>query len=126
MTPTSVHGSAPSSWRPRTRAWCDEVPLYTPAGSEPYGPEFVYQEALKYDPPFARDESVGGLRSVSALFYASAQAAADAAPGRRRSCRSPARGRRWQKMNNGWFTMRAAWRSRRMVGGFEALIQPCR
>ena len=47
---------------------------------EPYGPEFVYQEALKYKPPLARCESVdrdGRYRRVLRRRQATAHAPAD-------------------------------------------------
>jgi short subunit dehydrogenase-like uncharacterized protein len=69
---------------------------------EPYGPEFVYQEALKYDPPFARVKAwaiTNGLR----LFYAALKQSLTrriVAP----LLPKPGTGPSLQKMNNGWFT----------------------
>jgi short subunit dehydrogenase-like uncharacterized protein len=37
---------------------------------QPYGPHFVYQEAMKYDPPFARARATAASASLGLLFAA--------------------------------------------------------
>jgi len=68
---------------------------------EPYGPEFVYQEALKYDPPFARTKAWVVTIGLG-LFYASLKQ-----PLTRRLVvpllPKPGTGPSLQMMNNGWF-----------------------
>ncbi|HUE88351.1 MAG TPA: saccharopine dehydrogenase NADP-binding domain-containing protein [Vicinamibacterales bacterium] len=69
---------------------------------EPYGPEFVYQEALKYDPPFARAKAWATTSAIVLFFGAVRQ------PVTRRLVEpllpKPGAGPSVQKMDNGWFT----------------------
>jgi short subunit dehydrogenase-like uncharacterized protein len=69
---------------------------------EPYGPDFVYQEALKYDPPFARAKAWGGTGAIAGFYVAVRQ------PVTRRLVTpllpKPGRGPSVQTMDRGWFT----------------------
>ncbi len=69
---------------------------------EPYGPEFVYQEALKYDPPFARAKAWAGTGAIAAFYGAVKQ------PLTRRLVTpflpTPGAGPSVQTMDRGWFT----------------------
>jgi short subunit dehydrogenase-like uncharacterized protein len=69
---------------------------------EPYGPEFVYQEALRYDPPFARAKAWAGTAAIAAFYGAVKQ------PTSRRLVMpllpKPGAGPSAQRMDRGWFT----------------------
>ena len=69
---------------------------------EPYGPEFVYQEALKYDPPFARAKAWGATAAIAAFYAAAKQ------PVTRRLLTplmpGPGAGPSAERMDRGWFT----------------------
>jgi short subunit dehydrogenase-like uncharacterized protein len=69
---------------------------------EPYGEKFVYQEAVRYDPPFARLKSGAVSAGLGLLFAALKQ------PLTRRVVRpllpKPGRGPSVQTMDAGWFT----------------------
>ena len=69
---------------------------------DPYGPEFVYQEALKYDPPFARAKAWGGTGAIAGFYLAVKQ------PLTRRLVTpllpKPGHGPSAQTMDSGWFT----------------------
>jgi short subunit dehydrogenase-like uncharacterized protein len=69
---------------------------------EPYGPEFVYQEALKYDPPFARAKAWGATAAIAGFYAAVKQPVtrrlvAPLMPG-------PGAGPSAERMDRGWFT----------------------
>lgn len=69
---------------------------------EPYGPEFVYQEALKYDPPFASAKAyltTGGLGLFTAALRQPVirRVVAPLLP-------KPGAGPSLETMDNGWFT----------------------
>ena len=69
---------------------------------EPYGPDFVYQEALKYDPPFARAKAWAGTGAIVAFYGAVKQPVT-----RRLVTRwlpKPGAGPSVQTMDRGWFT----------------------
>jgi short subunit dehydrogenase-like uncharacterized protein len=69
---------------------------------EPYGPEFVYQEALKYDPPFAGAKAWAGTSAIVGFYGAVRQ------PLTRRLVApwlpKPGSGPSAEKMASGWFT----------------------
>jgi short subunit dehydrogenase-like uncharacterized protein len=69
---------------------------------EPYGPDFVYQEALKYDPPLARAKAWAGTGAIAAFYGAVKQ------PLTRRLVSPwlprPGAGPSVQTMDRGWFT----------------------
>jgi short subunit dehydrogenase-like uncharacterized protein len=69
---------------------------------EPYGPDFVYQEALKYDPPLARTKAWAGTGAIAAFYAAVKQ------PVTRRLISpwlpTPGAGPPEQTMDRGWFT----------------------
>ena len=69
---------------------------------QPYGPQFVYQEAMRYDPPFARGRAICGigrprasLRRAEAAAHAAARSAAAAEAGH---------GAVSRENGTGWFT----------------------
>jgi short subunit dehydrogenase-like uncharacterized protein len=69
---------------------------------EPYGPEFVYQEALKYNPPLARARAWSGTAAIGAFYGAVKQ------PLTRRLVSpllpKPGAGPSVQTMDRGWFS----------------------
>ncbi len=68
---------------------------------EPYGPNVVYQEAMRYDPPFARAKSIAASAGLGLLFTALKQ------PVTRRVVQpllpKPGSGPSVQRMDTGWF-----------------------
>ncbi len=84
-----------------TRVVRRSAALYAGWG-EPYGPEFVYQEVLKYDRPFARAKAWLTTNAL-ALFFVSVRQ-----PLTRRIVApllpKPGTGPSLEKMDNGWFT----------------------
>ena len=69
---------------------------------EPYGPNFVYQEAMRYDPPFARAKATTAAAGLGLLFATLKQ------PLTRRLVQpllpKPGMGPSVEKMDTGWFT----------------------
>jgi short subunit dehydrogenase-like uncharacterized protein len=69
---------------------------------EPYGPDFVYQEALKYDPPLAPAKAWAGTAAIAAFYGAVKQ------PMTRRLVTpllpGPGAGPSVERMDRGWFT----------------------
>ena len=69
---------------------------------EPYGPNFVYQEAMRYDPPFARARATAASAGLGLLFAALKQ------PLTRRLVQpllpKPGMGPSVETMDAGWFT----------------------
>ena len=69
---------------------------------QPYGPNFVYQEAMRYDPPFARAKATAAAAGLGLLFAALKQ------PLTRRLVQpllpKPGMGPSVEKMDAGWFT----------------------
>jgi short subunit dehydrogenase-like uncharacterized protein len=69
---------------------------------EPYGPEFVYQEALKYDPPLARAKAWAGTAAIAA-FYGAVKTPITR-PLVTPLLPKPGAGPSAQTMDRGWFT----------------------
>ena len=69
---------------------------------EPYGARFVYQEAMRYDAPFARAKALGAAASLGVLFAALKQ------PLTRQLVKpllpKPGKGPSVKTMDEGWFT----------------------
>jgi short subunit dehydrogenase-like uncharacterized protein len=69
---------------------------------QPYGPNFVYQEAMRYDPPLARIKATAASAGLGILFAALKQ------PLTRRLVEpflpKPGRGPSVETMDTGWFT----------------------
>jgi short subunit dehydrogenase-like uncharacterized protein len=84
-----------------TQVVCRSLLLSEECG-EPYGNDFVYQEAMKYDRPFARTKATGASLGLAALFAALSQ------PLTRRVVElflpKPGEGPSDRTMDNGWFT----------------------
>ncbi len=68
---------------------------------QPYGPGFVYQEAMRYDPPFARARAAGATAALGLLFAALKR------PATRRLVRPflprAGAGPSVERMDTGWF-----------------------
>ena len=69
---------------------------------QPYAPEFMYQEAMKYNPPLARVKAMSGAASLGLLFTLLQR------PGTRRLVQRflprPGEGPSVKAMDSGWFT----------------------
>jgi short subunit dehydrogenase-like uncharacterized protein len=89
MAPTNTHVVRRSVW-------------LSGEAAPPYGPGFVYQEAMKYDPPLARVRATAAAAGLGALFAALKQ------PLTRPLVTSllpkPGEGPSIERMNRGWFT----------------------
>jgi short subunit dehydrogenase-like uncharacterized protein len=69
---------------------------------EPYGPEFVYQEALKYDPPLAPVKAWAGTGAIAAFYLALKQPMTRKVVAARLP--KPGSGPSVRTMDRGWFT----------------------
>ena len=76
--------------------------LLAEASGEPYGPDFVYQEAMKYGPPLARVRATAATAGLGLLFVGLRQPITRGVL--ERVLPKPGRGPSVQTMDAGWFT----------------------